>query len=214
MNHSNYLITKETNTYQAIQDSAGDEKIILHNGSSMESFSQLVNTCVEKCATEIIIMMSHRVRPTKQHFHKLLKLLDDGYAFVGLYRLAFFGFRKQLMRQIGVFDERYLGGGYEDDDFYLRIREADLAFYLSHEVPYNKGQSTWDEQGRERCRQHFVRKWGPDVMSDNTAIRKMSEQETNYNLGPNISYNWLSSAHSKAPARCVRRYLSTTITKS
>lgn len=212
MSYTCYLISNCADALIEIQESCSPQKLQWHDGTNAPSFSALVNTCVEKCLTETVIMMSHRVRPTAQHIQKLLQLLDQGHAFVGLYRFGFFGFRKQLFRAIGGLDERYTGGGYEDDDFYLRLREANLAFYLTHEVPYTSGPSTWSESGRELCRQHFVSKWGDKVVAQNLAQRYMPELPVKYQWGHAVPCRWMTTDRSVITPRGVKRYLSTQIT--
>jgi hypothetical protein len=140
-------------------------------------------------------------------------LLDQGHAVVGLYRFGVFGFRKQLFRVIGGLDERYTGGGYEDDDFYLRLREANLAFYLTHEVPYIPGPSTWSDTGRERCRQHFCSKWGDQVVAQNLAQRRMPELPDKYQWGHVVPCSWMTTDRSVITPRGVKRYMSTQITQ-
>jgi len=70
------------------------------------------------------------MRPIDENIQKTVKLIEEGYAFVGMYRFGFFGFKKELFRKIGPMDERYVGGCWEDDDFYIRLREANLSFSL------------------------------------------------------------------------------------
>lgn len=212
MSYTCYLISNCADALTEIQESCSPQTLQWHDGTNAHSFSALVNTCVARCPTETVIMMSHRVRPTAQHIQKLLQLLDQGHAFVGLYRFGFFGFKKQLFRVVGGLDERYTGGGYEDDDFYLRLREANLSFYLTHEVPYMSGPSTWSESGRELCRQHFVSKWGDRVVAQNLAQRCMPELPGKYQWGDAVPCKWMTTDRSVITPRGVKRYLSTQIT--
>jgi hypothetical protein len=113
------------------------------DGTGYPSFSKLVNDCLTECPTEIFVFASDRVRPTSEDVYKMMNLIGQGYGLVAMYRFAFFGFCKELIRQVGYFDERYVGGGYEDADFWLRVWRRDIAIYESEEVEYKPGPSRW-----------------------------------------------------------------------
>lgn len=148
-------------------------------GNNYPSFSKLVNTVIVNSTEEIVIFCSHRVRPTIADVHRLIKLLARGYGFVGLYRLAFFGFKKELIRRIGFFDENFIGGWYEDDDFVVRLREADIAYYESETVEYHAGTSLWNHSLNKQI---FDSKWN---IHNNTISRRKPEQIYDYDLGIN-----------------------------
>jgi len=168
-------------------------------GYDAPSFSWLVNQCILRAHpdAEVVIVCSDKARPGPQHVERLLSLLDDGYAFVGLHRFAFFGFRKDLIRQIGWFDERYVGGGYEDCDFLRRLKEANLAYYESEEVPLLALGSAWHQ---EKSLAHFNNKWrhehlevrggwrpsanAPPTHEFSTCVRLLPEEQYDYDLGP------------------------------
>lgn len=179
MNYSSFVISNKPDKFEPIKASIAPEEISYFDGTGFTSFSKLVNSCVAAAPTEIVIIMSDKVMPKQADVEKLLSLLDQGYAFVALYRLAFFGFRKELLRQIGMFDERFLSGGYEDDDFYIRLKEANLGAYISHEVEYTQSNSSWDYT---KAAPHFVRKWG-EIKQVGFIERKLQEENYNYNLG-------------------------------
>lgn len=209
LSYSCYVISNKPHIFSAIVESLHPEPVSFFDGSGVNSFSQLVNRCVEFCPTETIILMSDKTRPTIHNVRKTLDLLNKGYAFVGLYRFGFFGFKKELFRRIGMMDERYQGGGYEDDDFYIRIKEANLALYLSHEVTYIKNSSSWTS---DVCKQHFLEKWG-NVKSTGKATRRLDEQENMYNLGPTVSTSFLGWKHSQLLPKKVKRYADLEIIK-
>ena len=205
--HNCYIISNKKHLHSVIQEQVRTEHINFFDGSDAGSFSRLVNMCVEFCPTEIVIMMSDKMRPTDDNIKKILSLIHEGYAFVGLYRFGFFGFKKELFRKIGMMDERFVGGGYEDDDIYIRIKEAGLSMYLSHEVDYIKGSSSWSS---EACKTHFITKWG-DVKGTGIATRMLDEVALNYELGQHTPTNFLSWDHTQIHAKKVKRYLDVTI---
>jgi GT2 family glycosyltransferase len=127
------------------------------------------------------------VLPTAENVKKTVDLLEKGYAFVALYRFAFFGFKKELMRRIGMMDENYIGGGYEDDDFYIRLIERNLSMYVTHEVNYTPGNSCWNY---EKAREYHYRKWNYSY-DESKLQRCLSEPRLNYNLGESIATQFL-----------------------
>ena len=105
------------------------------NGEGYPSCSQLWNHAIVDAKTEIVIISNDKAGPTVRHVNKMLKLIDDGYGVAGR-TFGFFGFKKELIRKIGFFDERYHGGGHEDVDFTRRLKDANIAIYetLGYEV--------------------------------------------------------------------------------
>lgn len=187
--YSLYLVSNRPYFFKPIVKSLSPERITYFDGTGYPSFSKLVNTCVSNSYTETVIIMGDRVSPTTEHVKKTINLLERGYAFVGLYRFGFFGFKKELFRRIGMLDERYVGGGYEDDDFYIRLVENNLAMYVSEEMPYRAGISRWNY---DLSRPHYYKKWRYDEPS-NTIYRMLEEPKYNYNLGPSVPTNFLSA---------------------
>jgi GT2 family glycosyltransferase len=153
--------------------------------------------------------MSDKVIPTNNDVNRLLELLDQGYAMVAFYRLAFFGFKKQLLRKIGMFDERFVGGGFEDDDFYIRLKEANLGVYISHEIPYNKSSSGWNYS---LAQGHFVDKWG-DVAQIGELKRTLEEEQYQYDLGTEVPVEFLSWNQSVILTTKVKKYTKYSIVK-
>lgn len=184
MKYTNYIISNKPHLVPAIQNGLMPEKVLHFNGEGYNSFSKLVNDCVNQAPTETVILMSDKVNPNHTHVQKVLNLLTDGYAFVALYRFAFFGFNKELFRRIGPLDERFIGGGYEDEDFYLRLYESNLAMYVTQEVPYEKKQSSWNYKF---SKEHFLKKWGHNEVLE----RNLQEENYSYDFGKNTGQMFL-----------------------
>jgi UDP-N-acetylglucosamine 4,6-dehydratase len=137
------------------------------------SFSKMVNEIFANANDigNIIIFCSHRVRPTLADVNRMAQLINQGYGFVTFRRMAFFGFKKELLNTVGFFDERFIPGGYEDDDYFLRLREANVSIYEDMSVNYIPGVSLWSQELREYeglpCKQpityeFFIKKWKVD----------------------------------------------------
>ncbi len=84
-----------------------------------------------------------------------------------------FLFTRRLMDQIGLFDERFSPGHYEDDDYCYRARMAGYRLMIAGDVfVYHHGSASFAQQGEERLKQliaknhqKFVDKWGVDPKS-------------------------------------------------
>jgi hypothetical protein len=211
--HSCFVVSNKPHLFPLIQQSIAPEKVSLFNGEGFESFSRLVNSCTAAAPTEIVIVMSDKVRPTHAQVQKTVDLVEQGYGLVGLYRFGFFGFKKQLMRQIGMFDERYVGGGYEDDDMYIRLKEANIAMYITEEMLYEKSTSSWNYA---RARPHFVDKWldtDSPLYGDSSrhasefVKRKLPEQRLDYDLGPSVAAKFLPWSRTVATPRKSKKYI-------
>ena len=126
---------------EGLRDYNHNIKSIVDDG--VESFSTLLNNCIRDCPTDIMIFCSHKVRPTQGDIKRIVDLINSGYGYVGLYRFACFGIHKKVIDKVGYLDEGFAGGGYEDDDFRIRLDRANIGFYEDHSVLYVSSESTW-----------------------------------------------------------------------
>ena len=152
--------------------SLAPERVEVFDGSGFPSFARLANECAAACPTETVVLCSDKMAPKPADLRRMLALLDEGHGLVGLYRFAFFGFRKELFRRIGCFDERFVGGGYEDTDLVLRMREADISYHSEQSVPYTWMESSWDNT---RSKLHDLAKW--DRSEHPERIRRLLPEE-------------------------------------
>ena len=100
------------------------------------TYSELINHSVATSPTEWVILINDRCSPTVEEIKKILNLLENGYACALLYNVGFMGFSKELIRNIGWWDQRYIQG-WEDRDWVWRIKLANLALYESQESAYD-----------------------------------------------------------------------------
>lgn len=142
-----------------------------------DSYSELVNDAIVTSKTEWLIMMNDRVLPTIEDVESIINNLESGFACATRWSVAFMGFSKELIREIGFFDERFYGGGYEDDDFVIRLRLNDLAYYESEEAEYDQSwKSPLFKQDGAACAKSepwFYTKW----KFDDTSITKVVDEE-------------------------------------
>lgn len=81
-----------------------------------------------------------------------------------------FLFKRELMDQIGLLDERFSPGHFEDDDYCYRAREAGYTFRIAGDVfVFHHGSASFSKQSAskvesliENNRQKFMDKWGID----------------------------------------------------
>jgi hypothetical protein len=168
------------------------------------SYSKLINDSVSSSKTEFIILINDRTTPLPEHAEKIIKHLESGFACSFMYNVGFMGFSKELIREIGWWDERYLNGGWEDRDWVFRLKLANLALYESQEGIYDY---SWKSplQINDRCAlslPHFNKKW---TIQEEIVIKKMEEEDysnlyTNFNLidrNLEIKNSWMSWSESK-----------------
>jgi len=86
------------------------------------SFSQMINDSLCDIETEYIIFLNPKVIITTDDIEYIVDRLCNGYCLVALYSLGFFGCTKELFRHIGMLDETFIGGEFEDDDLALRLK--------------------------------------------------------------------------------------------
>ena len=184
------VTVKEPSMGEAIVESLKPLPVNVIVGSQI-SFSKMINEVIyASAASDILIICSHRVRPKQDDIYKIVNKIHEGYGLVCLYRLACFGFKMDLIRKIGFFDERFIPAGYEDDDLFFRLQEANIAIYEEKTVEYIAGPSLWQQElfsfeGVEFKQpityKFFIKKWHRDNIKA-IISRNLSEQQLCYNL--------------------------------
>lgn len=157
LNFTIYVASKRPNLVEELKHLIPEAVHIHFDENNSRCFSHIVNTLITICPTEYMIFLSDKARPTEGQIQKMRELALTGkYGLVALHRFGAFCIDKDLIRKIGFFDERYVRGGFEDDDFVIRMREADVALYESEEIPLVKLPSSFD-YGPPYI--HFKEKW-------------------------------------------------------
>lgn len=178
---------------QACLRHLGDAPRRVVRGNGFPSCAKLWNECIIRCPTERVIICNEKARPSCGDFAKLELLLERGYGFVGLYLFGFFGFDKELIRRVGFFDERFLGGWYEDNDFVARLAEANIGGYFSRECEYELLASSWTH---DEATAHWKAKWRE---TPGGVRRVLPEVPLPYDLGPSIPRDYLPATAMKCP---------------
>ena len=112
---------------------------------------------------------------------------------MGLRNLAFFASKKQLYRQIGLYDDV----GWTDLDFILRLKEANIACYITEEVERVALQTTWDyDIARDKMRN----KWNLSTLR-----RLVDEPDYSYDLNEKVYTKFLEWQHTLIKSNVLHR---------
>lgn len=91
------------------------------------TYSQAVNEGILSSTAEYIVFFNPRFPPYPEDVIGLYNDLNNGFCLSSLAGMGGWGVSRELFRVIGLFDERFLGGEYEDNDFLVRIKQAGYA---------------------------------------------------------------------------------------
>jgi len=166
------------------------------------SYSLLINHSIVTSPTEWVILINDRTSPTVLEVEKMINLLQSGMSCVLLYNVGFMGFAKELIRNIGWWDERFTHGGWEDRDWVWRLNMQDLAIYESQESTYD---TTWKSPlnvpGAHSSTPHWLRKYNGN--SHDIIFKNLPEETYQHwdlflgNKRVDISQTWKKWADSK-----------------
>lgn len=127
------------------------------------SLSYLWNYGIKLAHYNHVFIVNDKARPSTKDVQKSKRLNESGYGLVGLFRFGFFSFYKDLIYQVGWFDQRFVKMGYEDTDFYYRLYSHNIAVYLSEELSnYVMMPSTGGNTHVGKY--YFIRKMNKDLL--------------------------------------------------
>jgi hypothetical protein len=173
------------------------------NKSNYLSFSLLINESVNYVDNEFIIFVNPKSVPNKDDVDMIVKNLYLGYALVTRINFGLFGTSKELFRTVGLLDERFIGGEYEDVDFILRLKLNNLAVY--YEFDSNRYVNDMEEPSlynkyRGLSKSIFYRKWKHDESGKLKISRRDLDNSkkpfNKLNVSSDIRYYWNESAKS------------------
>lgn len=104
------------------------------NISRYTSFSQMVNDAIDDTDSEFMIFCNPKTKFKSSDIEFIIEKLSNGYCFASVVSFGFFGFSKELIRQIDMLDERFIGGEYEDDDFAIRLSKFGKAVWWGYDL--------------------------------------------------------------------------------
>lgn len=182
-----------------------------------DSFSEMLNVHIDRTRTEFLVVINDRVDVTPHDIWRIIRRLEHGYAAVSMYNMAILGFSKSLIARIGWFDERYIGGGYEDDEFVMRMRLANLAYYECQSAFYYEARRFGDLAavsdkrprvglGCSLSYPHFISKWkiGKLTISQRIQEEAYADKYSTLEIDQEVARSWKSWRMSRLGMDCWR----------
>lgn len=129
------------------------------SGQICQTFSQMINETIDDTESEFMIFINPKTIVCAEDLEFLIGKLCEGNCFAALFGFAFFAITKELVRNIGMMDESFLGGENEDNDYLIRMRQFGKMVYWGED---------WSKYGyyKSKCSPHrgcsstiFWKKW-------------------------------------------------------
>ena len=188
-NYSIFILTHGNSPFaQQAKNCLPGFDIIIFDGTGYSGYSKIINSCIMQAKKEIIIIINHKIRATPLHIFKMVNLLCQGYALVCLQNFHFWGFKKDLIRKIGFWDERFIGAQFEDSDFIRRLIENNIGWYDSTETFVIQQKNSWIDNSK--AIEHFYKKW-----KDGKLERLLPEENYKYDIGKYKGTKFLDLTH-------------------
>lgn len=108
---------------------------------SYSNFSQLVNEAIVETSSEFMVFINPKTQINRQDIHTIIDDLCNGYAWSSVCSFGLWGATKELFRRVGMMDERFIGGEYEDNDFAIRLKQFGKAInwrFVLNKYPWYK----------------------------------------------------------------------------
>ena len=153
------------------------------------SYSQMVNDAIDDTDSEFMVFLNPKTIISPSIVNEIINHLCSGFALSAPVSFGGFGTTKELFRNIGMFDERFIGGEFEDNDFMLRINLADLAFY--HHYSGTDYKSTYSKRPLKRgsSKSMFDLKWDVSPPLNASSQIMFTHPDTPYKWSLNPKYN-------------------------
>lgn len=181
------------------------ERISIIENKEKKSLTKLWNQGIKLSQTDNLIICSHKVRPDNKDFQKIDQLLNEGYGLVAISGFHFFSFNKFLCTKIGMFDEGFTTGWFEDNDFLNKLVVNNISYYLSEEVNDIKGPSGWEHLQLEN-RNYYFSKWiehGDEIIQTKNDL---NHQDKDFFCELNYEIKYLTHDKSKHLIKSYRKY--------
>lgn len=166
------------------------------NPNPYNSFSQMVNEAIEDTDSEFMIFINPKTIFEKDDFIDIINKLCSGYCFVSLVGLGLFGGTKELFRNIGMLDERYIGSTMEDDDLCLRLNLFNKAVYYGYNKKKYENKISYNPLIRGTSTLIFIKKWNYDednsecfIQKKDLITKKISKRHSKKNIEIYNSWN-------------------------
>lgn len=174
----------------------------IYNDIDYASYSSLINECINETEDEFMIFVNPKSVPNNTDIDFIIKSLFLGYGVVCTVAFGLFGATKELFRKIGLFDEIFVGGEHEDNDFALRLKLNDIAAFYCYDMDrYAQNQEvTPYKRTRGLSQSIFYEKWkfiGTDAILQRKYMnyKKISHRHINNDCDIRYYWNKFSDTH-------------------
>ncbi len=148
------------------------------------TWSQIANECISESPNEYIIFINPKIEPLISDIDHMVDKLISGYCFVSVIGTGYCGATVELFRNIGLFDERYLGSEYEDDDFSLRLKMLNKAIIWGYDFDRYPEKESPLSPNRGCALSFFEKKW--NMISEDVYLLDMNLHRTQKKLHGHI----------------------------
>jgi len=176
------------------------------NSGKYVSFSQMVNDAIDDTDSEFMIFCNPKTKFTSSDIEFVLDKLSNGYCFASVVSFGFFGFSKELIRRIGMLDERFINGEWEDDDFAIRLKHFAKAVWWEYDT--TKYDSNWSTSGNLKHITLSIFNQKYQIINDNILIdknlfshKKISKRHRKSNS--EIYNSWLSEKYNSGTGKMI-----------
>lgn len=163
------------------------------NSFLCQTFSQMINETIDDTESEFMIFINPKTIICTEDIEFIVDKLCSGYCFASLFGFAFFGMTKELVRKIGMLDESFLAGEYEDNDYLIRMRLFGKMIYWGQDwSKYGYYKSKCDPN-RGSSLTMFWRKWRwkeNKLISSNASKKTKSISRRHSKEREDISSSW------------------------
>ena len=171
------------------------EQYFRHERNSFlcQTFSQMINETIDDTESEFMIFINPKTIICTDDIEFIVNKLCSGYCFASLFGFAFFGMTKELVRNIGMLDESFLAGEYEDNDYLIRMKLFGKMVYWGQDwSKYDYYKSKCDPN-RGSSLTMFWRKWrfkNDVLISSNTSNKVKYISKRHSKSRDDISTSW------------------------
>lgn len=171
------------------------------NTSNYLSFSQMVNDGIDDTDSEFMIFCNPKTILKSKDIEFIINKLSNGYCFASKVSFGLFGLSKELIRNIGMLDERFIGGGWEDNDFAIRLLDFGKAVWWEYDTEHYDGYFSKSNNLKHISTSIFRQKYNVDeerktiVVNEQFFNHKQISNRHISNHKLDLYNSWLDSSH-------------------
>lgn len=161
------------------------------------SFSQIINEAVNGTDEDFIFFVNPKVNPSPSQIEEMLIDLCSGFCWTSKISFGLWGTTKELFRNIGLLDERFIGSEWEDNDFLCRLKMFDKAIKWEYSLDLYPSVPSSINDLRGMSLTFFRQKWieeGDELyldldLSETKKIKNLKSRE-------DIKNSWMDGSNS------------------